>query len=50
VFATQAHIVAHLRDGEPLENSGRDYLRNLDIEEAVYRSSEEGRWVELSPN
>lgn len=47
VFATQAHIVAHLRDGGPLENSGRDYLRNLDIEEAVYRSSEEGRWIEL---
>ena len=45
VFATQAHIVSHLRDGEPLENSGRDYLRNLDIEEAIYRSSEEGRWI-----
>jgi D-apiose dehydrogenase len=47
VFATQAHIVAHLRDGGPLENSGRDYLRNLDIEEAIYRSSEEGCWIDL---
>lgn len=49
VFAIQEHILAHLRDGAALENSGRAYLRNLDIEEAIYRSSEEGRWVELSP-
>jgi len=49
VFAIQAHIVAHLRGEGSLENSGRDYLRNLDIEEAVYRSSEEGCWVDLDP-
>ena len=49
VFAVQEHILSHLRDGAALENSGRAYLRNLDIEEAIYRSSEEGRWVELSP-
>jgi predicted dehydrogenase len=49
VFAIQAHVVAHLRDAAPLENSGRDYLRNLDIEEAIYRSSEEGRWIDLNP-
>ncbi len=49
VFAVQAHVVAHLRDAAPLENSGRDYLRNLDVEEAVYRSNEEGRWIDLSP-
>ena len=35
-----------LRDGMPLENSGRAYLRNLEIEEAVYRSSAEGCWVD----
>ena len=46
VFATQAHVIAHLRDGVPLENSGRAYLRNLEIEEAVYRSSAEGCWVD----
>jgi len=49
VFALQSHVVAHLRDAGPLENSGRSYLRNLEVEEAVYRSSEEGRWVDLSP-
>ena len=49
VLAIQRHIVAHLRDGSPLENRGRDYLRNLDVEDAIYRSNEEGRWIELSP-
>jgi predicted dehydrogenase len=49
VFATQAHVVSHLRDGTPLENSGRAYLQNLLIEEAVYRSSDEGRWIDTSP-
>ena len=48
VLATQAHIVAHLRDAGPLENSGRDYLCNLDIEEAIYRSSEQGCWIDLN--
>ena len=49
VFALQSHVVTHLRDAGPLENSGRSYLRNLDIEDAVYRSSEEERWIDLSP-
>lgn len=45
VHATQAHIVAHLLDGQELVNSGRDYLRNIEIEEAIYRSAQEGRVV-----
>lgn len=48
VFALQSHVVAHLRNAGPLENSGRSYLRNLDVEEAVYHSSEEGRWIDLN--
>ena len=47
VLAIQAHIISHLRDGAPLENCARDYLRNMAVEEAIYRSSEEGRWIEL---
>lgn len=50
VLAIQTHVVSHLREGIPLENSGRAYLRNLEIEEAVYRSSREGRWVETTPS
>lgn len=47
VYATQAHVLAHLRDGAPLANSARAYLRNLAIEEAVYRSAAEQRLVRL---
>ena len=47
VFAMQAHFLAHLSRGAAVENTGRDYLRNIEIEEAVYRSAEEGRYVPL---
>jgi D-apiose dehydrogenase len=47
VHALQAHVVEHLRAGTPVDNTGRAYLRNLSIEEAVYRSHAEGRWIDL---
>lgn len=42
VHALQRHVVAHLQEGAPLENSGAAYLRNLEIEDAIYRSAESG--------
>ncbi|MDH3701231.1 MAG: Gfo/Idh/MocA family oxidoreductase [Alphaproteobacteria bacterium] len=45
VAAIQAHVLNHLRHGAPLENDGRSYLRNMEIEEAVYRSAAEGRRI-----
>ena len=45
VFALQAHVVAHMLDGAPLQNSGRAYLANLEVEDAVYRSAAEGRRI-----
>lgn len=48
VQALQAHVLRHLRDGAAVENLGRDYLRNIAVEEAVYRSAETGRWIDLS--
>lgn len=45
VYAQSRHVVEHLTKGTALVNSGRDYLRNLAIEEAVYRSAEEGRFI-----
>ena len=48
VLALQRHVLAHLRDGKPLENSGRDYLANLEIEELIYRSAENGRFLHLA--
>jgi predicted dehydrogenase len=47
VRALQAHVVRHFAEGAPLENRGRDYLANLRVQEAVYRSSAEGRRIEL---
>ena len=47
VHALQAHVISHLRDGTCLENSAREYLRNIEIEEAVYRSAKENRHVPL---
>ena len=43
VFALQQHVVRHFRDGSPLENTGDAYLRNLEIEDAIYRSATCGR-------
>jgi len=48
VHALQRHVVAHLLQGAPLENAGEAYLRNLEIEGAIYRSAQSGRWFELS--
>jgi predicted dehydrogenase len=45
VYLTQRHIVAHLLDDAPVEIGAADYLRNVEIEEAIYRSAEEGRWI-----
>lgn len=39
VFHFQKHVVSHLLDAAPLETLAADYIRNIEIEEAVYRSS-----------
>ncbi|MHA1153580.1 MAG: Gfo/Idh/MocA family protein, partial [Alphaproteobacteria bacterium] len=36
------HVVDHLTRGAPVENTGRDYLRNIEIEDAIYRSHDTG--------
>ncbi|WP_144183846.1 Gfo/Idh/MocA family protein [Elioraea rosea] len=45
VFRQCEAALAHLRDGAPIANTGRAWLRNMEIEEAIYRSAEEGRFV-----
>jgi predicted dehydrogenase len=47
VHALQEHVIRHLRDGSPLENSGSDYLKAVRVEEAAYRSHREERWIVL---
>ena len=46
--ALQAHVLAHLRSGAPLENGARDYLVNLHVQAAIYRSHCLGRRITLS--
>jgi len=46
--ALQAHVVNHLLRKAPLENSGRDYLANMKLLEAVYASHAEGRRIDMS--
>ena len=48
VYRLQDHVVRHLRHGEPVMNTARDYLANLRIEDAVYRSSDQGERIVLS--
>lgn len=45
VHAFQSHVVAHLTEGAPLENSARAYLNVLRIRDAIYRSAEIGAKV-----
>ncbi len=42
VYMYQAHVLSHLKKNTPLENSGRDYLSNIAIVEAAYKSAEGG--------
>lgn len=45
VYSQTRHIVDHLVSGAPLVNNGRAYLRNVEIEDAIYRSHAEGRFI-----
>ena len=49
VHAFQAHALAHLAGSGPVENTGRAYLANLRIEEAIYQANAEGRRIRLDP-
>jgi len=48
LLALQRHVVEHFCHGAPLENTAQAYLRNLAIEEAIYRSADTGRRITLS--
>lgn len=48
VYALQRHVSDHALTGAPLENRADAYLRNMEIEEAVYQASAGGRVVDLT--
>lgn len=47
VLALQNHVIDGLVHGAPLENRAVDYLRNLELEDAIYLSHERSEQVRL---
>ncbi len=47
VHALQSHVVSGILNGTTLENTAGDYLSVVEIENAIYASSETGRKIEL---
>ncbi|MEO8278995.1 MAG: Gfo/Idh/MocA family oxidoreductase [Ideonella sp.] len=43
----QRHVVRHFAEHTPLENTARDYLVNLRVQEAVYRSAALGQRIAI---
>ena len=44
VHATQQHFIDRLRDDEPFETSGAEYLKTIAVVEAMYASADSGTW------
>ena len=47
VYATCRAFLDHVIGGLPLENAAADYLINREIEEAIYQSHIERKWIDL---
>ncbi len=47
VFHTQRHFLQRYLSGEPFENSAEKYLRNIEIQEALYESAKRGSAVSV---
>jgi predicted dehydrogenase len=47
VFACQSHLVQCFLNNLPTPISGREYLRNLQIEDAIYESDRTGTLITL---
>ena len=47
VYALQNHVISGLLNATPLENTATEYLSVIEIEQAIYRSAQERRKLEL---
>jgi D-apiose dehydrogenase len=45
--ALQEHVVSRLREGQTPENTAGQYMRNLQIQEAIYASHLQGQRIEI---
>jgi predicted dehydrogenase/kynurenine formamidase len=48
VYTTQRHFIDRLQDGGPFETGGREYIKNLLVEEALYDSARRNRPIRPS--
>jgi D-apiose dehydrogenase len=49
VYRLQRHVIDHLVGGSPVANCAGDYIANLVIEDAIYRSAESQCFQQISP-
>jgi len=49
VYRLQRHVIDHLQGRGPIMNRAKDYLANLTVEEAIYRSAGRGCVEEIAP-
>lgn len=49
VYRLQRHVVDHLRGRGPVVNMARDYIANLVVEEAIYKSAASRRVEDIAP-
>ena len=47
VYLTNRAILEAFRSGQPAETEASEYLLNINLEEAAYRSNDERRWINL---
>ncbi len=47
VLRLQEHVINHLRAGTPLETGADGYIRNLEIENAIYKSNETATYIAI---
>ena len=48
VYLLQQHVINAITRGSAIENAAEDYLRNLEVVEAIYKSAECGQRIKLS--
>lgn len=48
VHALQSHVIEGIVDGSAVENAAQDYLKVIEVEEAIYKSAETGQKLELA--
>ncbi len=49
VYRLQRHVIDHLNGRGPIMNTARDYIANLMVEEAIYRSASRGCVEAIAP-